>query len=325
MEALDRTQWEMERLKREHELHLLQVKESLLEELEKKYKRDLNTRDKLIELMRGKKRKDVVPEESGAGAQSSGGGSPEPESLGESTWGAGNRLKLPTLPKFTRENRDDVNSLCCWIAKLEKHAELQRLTDREKLVQFELHLAGCAERVYEVLPSTSKVSFKVATGALQNCLNPVEYETLVSAQLMRRKQQTGESVENLFDKSYGRRTGMDEGSKEMLKRDFFVQGLLLKWQEKVLPSSKTFSDVLHQARAAEQQKRQLIKLHQSGRSVKSGASSKPSASAKAVSGSASQSRKDPRVTPAAPVVGADFLGDVLSVVATLIDGEIAQS
>ena len=61
-------------------------------------------------------------------------------------------------------------------------------------MQFELHLAGRAERVYEVLPSTSKVSFKVATGALQKRLNPVEREALVSAQLMRRKQQTGESV-----------------------------------------------------------------------------------------------------------------------------------
>ena len=87
LEALDGTQWEMERLKREHELQLLQVKESLREELEKKYERDLKTRDELIELMRGKKRRDVVPEVRGAGAQSSGGGSPEPESLGESTWG----------------------------------------------------------------------------------------------------------------------------------------------------------------------------------------------------------------------------------------------
>ena len=34
------------------------------------------------------------------------------------------------------------------------------------------------------------------------------------------------------DKSYGRRAGMDEESKQLLKRDLFVQGLLLKWQEK---------------------------------------------------------------------------------------------
>ena len=48
---------------------------------------------------------------------------------------------------------------------------------------------------------------------------------------------------------------MDEGSKEMIKRDFFVQGLLLKWQEKVLPSAKRFSDALHKARAVEQQEK----------------------------------------------------------------------
>ena len=79
---------------------------------------------------------------------------------------------------------------------------------------------------------------------------------------MRRKQQYkfnesvdkfAQNLEKLFERSYGRRMGMDENSKEMLKRDFFVQGLWLKWQEKVLPSAKTFDEALHQARAAEQQ------------------------------------------------------------------------
>ena len=54
---------------------------------------------------------------------------------------------------------------------------------------------------------------------------------------------------------------MDETSKEMLKRDVFVQGLLLKWQKKVLPFASTFSDALPQARAAEQQERQLSRIH----------------------------------------------------------------
>ena len=302
LEALDRTQWEMEKLKGEHELQVLQVKGSLREELEKKYERDIRTRDELIELMwvnRGAKQTDTPSSEAGgAGAQSSGGGSPEPEGPGESQ--QGNRLKLPTLPKFTGEDRDDVDSLCRWLAKLDKHAELQRWTDREKLVQFELHLAGRAERVYEVLPSTSKANFAAATEALQKRLNPVECEALVSAQLMRRKQQSVESVdefaqdlEKLFDRSYGRRTGMDEGSKEMLKRDFFVQGLLLKWQKKVLPSPKTFSDALHQGRAAEQQEKQLTKMHQSGGGTKSSAGSRSSSSAKAPSSPASQPRERP--------------------------------
>ncbi len=62
-------------------------------------------------------------------------------------------------------------------------------------------------------------------------------------------------------KSYGMREGMDPESREMLKRDLFVQGLLLKWQKKVLPSAETFSDALHQARAAEEQEKQLAVLH----------------------------------------------------------------
>ena len=46
----------------------------------------------------------------------------------------------------------------------------------------------------------------------------------------------------------------------MLKRNFFcfVQGLWLKWQEKALPSAKTFHDALHQACAAEQQVERLL-------------------------------------------------------------------
>ncbi len=46
---------------------------------------------------------------------------------------------------------------------------------------------------------------------------------------------------------------MDQSSKEMLKRDLFVQGVALKWQEKVLPSASTFGDAMHQARLAEEQ------------------------------------------------------------------------
>ena len=84
-------------------------------------------------------------------------------------------------------------------------------------------------------------------------------EALFSSQLIKRKQKPGETVsiyaqelEALFEKSYGKRQGMDLASKEMLKRDLFCQGLLLKWQEKVLPSATTFAEALHQARAAEE-------------------------------------------------------------------------
>ena len=60
--------------------------------------------------------------------------------------------------------------------------------------------------------------------------DPVEREALVSAQLMRRKQKPNESVdefaqdlEKLFEHSCGHKKGMDESSKEMLKRDFLCK------------------------------------------------------------------------------------------------------
>ena len=55
---------------------------------------------------------------------------------------------------------------------------------------------------------------------------------------------------------------MDPESKDPLKRDLFVIGLKLKWQEKVLPSEEDFGDCFHQARAAEEQERQLNETHQ---------------------------------------------------------------
>ena len=66
---------------------------------------------------------------------------------------------------------------------------------------------------------------------------------------MKRKQLPSESVdqyaqefETLFDRSYGHRFGMDQESKDLLKRDLFMLGLKMKWQEKVLPSAQTFAD-----------------------------------------------------------------------------------
>ena len=67
--------------------------------------------------------------------------------------------------------------------------------------------------------------------------------------------------ERLFEDSYGHRAEVDTNFKGILKRDIFVQGLLLKWQEKVLPSAETFADALHQARTAEEQEKQLGEMH----------------------------------------------------------------
>ena len=64
------------------------------------------------------------------------------------------------------------------------------------------------------------------------------------------------------------------------EKRFFVQGLWLKWQEKVLPSAKAFHDALHQARAAEQQIKQFSSLHRSGSATKLSSNAKPMASAR---------------------------------------------
>ena len=54
--------------------------------------------------------------------------------------------------------------------KLEKYAELENWSDREKLVQFELRLKGRAERLFDVLLSESKSSFKSAVESLKKRL-----------------------------------------------------------------------------------------------------------------------------------------------------------
>ena len=137
---------------RDFEYQLSKVRESMREELELKYMRDIKTRDELIELLKAKVSEDSPTLHSSDHTvsiinerefRSSGGGSNEPEA-GEDLNRA-NPLKLPALPKFSGDDRDDVDSLKRWLAKLEKHAELQCWTEREKLVQFELHLAGRAE------------------------------------------------------------------------------------------------------------------------------------------------------------------------------------
>ena len=103
---------------------------------------------------------------------------------------------------------------------------------------------------------------------LKASLCPVKQEALLYAQLVRISQKPGESVdshiqdfEDLFNKSYGQRGGMDAESRSMLKRDFFfVNSLLLKCQ-KALPSAELFLDALHQARVVEEQVHQLAAMH----------------------------------------------------------------
>lgn len=80
--------------------------------------------------------------------------------------------------------------------KLEKYAELQRWSPRDKLLQFELHLTGKAESIYAVLPVDDKDTFEKASKALGERVRLAKREALSSAQLLRRRQRTGESVDD---------------------------------------------------------------------------------------------------------------------------------
>ena len=140
--------------------------------------------------------------------------------------------------------------------------------DREKLLQLELRLKGRAEQVFIVMLKDSVCDFHTAVDSLRKRLAPIRREALLSAQLIKRKQKPAESVnqyaqdfETLLDRSYGRRSGMDQEPKDLLKRDLFVLGLTMKWQEKELPSTKDFGDCFHQTRAAEEHERQLNEIH----------------------------------------------------------------
>ena len=73
--------------------------------------------------------------------------------------------------------------------KLLRHTELEKWTEREKLLQLELHLVGRAEQVYKVL---SEESFSKAIDALKLRLQPVRNEALISAQLMTREQKSSD-------------------------------------------------------------------------------------------------------------------------------------
>ena len=79
--------------------------------------------------------------------------------------------------------------------------------------------------LYEVLPPDEKATFELASEALGKRVEPAKREALSSAQLLRRRQRDGESVddytrefERLFELSYGHRVDVDLAFKGVLKR-----------------------------------------------------------------------------------------------------------
>ena len=265
-EDLDQAHWELEECRHDAELNASRAKESAREEMKDRHLKEMSMKDEIISLLKEK----LATERKNAGlslggessASESVEGDKEPPKVAEER--TAKKMTLPTLQKFG----GDGDAFDRWLRKFFHYAELEQWTERQKLLQLELYLSGRAEQVYEVLPASAKDTFPSAVESLKKRLQPVANEALLSSQLMKRKQRAGESVstytqelEALFEKSYGKRQGMDLASKELLKSDLFVQGLSLKWQEKVLLSAATFPDALHQARAAEEQDTLLGELH----------------------------------------------------------------
>ena len=278
---VDSLSTKLQELRLEVELRVSKGRETLHLEMKRTQDRELNTHEELQRsLVQQIAEKDVTIADKNAvivdlrasleREETSGSGHPRVEDSDRISGHteAGKTVRLPALLTFEGCGKDDDGAYKRWLVKIGKYAELLHWSDKEKLLQFELHLAGKAESVYEVLPPEEKGSFDLASKALGKRIQPAKREALSSAQLLRRRQRTGESVddyvrefEQLFESSYGHQTDVDMTFKEILKRDIFVQGLLLKWQEKVLPSAMSFADALYQARAAEEQEQQLGAMH----------------------------------------------------------------
>ena len=226
-DEVDRLQWKLESFQTEVELQVARARE----QAQVDHLKELETRDELVTLLKEKvqqlkRSKEVVELSSGSGC------APNTAEKVLESGGRVGHITLPSLTTFSREeSRDDEETFDRWVRRLERHAELERWSDREKLLQLELRLKGRAERLFEVLSKESKSSFQAAVDGLRKQLAPVRREALVSAQLMKRKQKATETVdqyaqdfETLFDRSYGRREGMDQESKDLLKRTSLCWG-----------------------------------------------------------------------------------------------------
>lgn len=72
---------------------------------------------------------------------------------------------LPPLSMFNGKEQDNGNAFDRWSRKLHRYAELQQWT-QDVLLQFELHLMGRAEEIYDMLPKKVKHSCDSAMSAL---------------------------------------------------------------------------------------------------------------------------------------------------------------
>ena len=141
------------------------------------HRKELEACDELITLLKEKLRKVSAVEThrsiSGSGCATTtdkekGKGAVSEKKLSDSPSSAASsravRVRLPRLPTFAgEENKDDKDTFDRWIRILEKYAELEQWSDREKLLQLELHLKGRAEQLFNILPEESVCDFRTAS------------------------------------------------------------------------------------------------------------------------------------------------------------------
>ena len=172
----DCKQWEVDQLRKDSELETMRAKERVRGELQAVHAQELQARDDLVQLLKARvaelERRPALDnghrgsgqvakvsqsggQVSGRGSSQSPGGEDEHQALLTSVPEEGNseipvrKLTLPPLPKFTGEKAEE-DAFERWTRRLLRHAELEKWTDRERLLQLEIHLAGRAEQVYEL-------------------------------------------------------------------------------------------------------------------------------------------------------------------------------
>ena len=224
-EAVDWAEWQLEQACKQFQFDVMKAKATLRAEMQQRHAKDLDARDELIAMLKAKlaekeghsetqkqsavketsqplrdskcamtRKSDKCPREPSekeASTLASAGGdstvSPAPSDVSDGQHVL-HKMRLPALTKMNREDRENSDSFDLWLQKLEKHAELEHWSERQKLLQFELHLVGRAEKIYNVLDKEYKKTYTSATKALRTRLCPVRREALKSAELLRRKQ-----------------------------------------------------------------------------------------------------------------------------------------
>ena len=172
-DIMDQKDFEIEQLRAANELETLRSMKQVQRELCQGHAIELQARDNIIQLLKDRlallEGKSVqtpqankttietpVPEGTSdiTGTESVKMG--EPEKTLEAA--AVRKMTLPSLPRFSGEKAEN-GSFERWIKRINCHAEPEKWTEWEKLLQLELHVCGKAKQLYKVLPSEEKKSF----------------------------------------------------------------------------------------------------------------------------------------------------------------------